>query len=167
MKKDKLKRKAQTMKESLKDKTKATKAKVKGKVKGGATVALIMFALGAFVVGCQTADLASRSNRTSYGDIFVANSSNVTFTIGDGLIASADGGGDATTSTPVQTTDIKPEVAAAFQGGNAGTGGAKPSSGIVGEALGKLIGILGGNGGKLTEQEVAVIKDCADGACSD
>jgi len=142
MKKDKLKGKAQAMKERLKDKAKATKAKAKGQAKGVATVALIMFALGAFVAGCQTADPASRSNRTSYGDIFVANSSGVTFTIGDGLNASADGGGDATTSTPVQTTDIKPEVAAALQGGSAGTGGAKPSSGIVGEALSKLMGIL-------------------------
>ena len=162
-KKDKIKGKAKVKKE----RKKGMKNEIKYKVKGVAKIAIILLALGIALPGCQSADPASRSNRTSYGDISVVNSSGVTLTVGDGLIASADGGGDTQSNSPVQTTDIKPEVAAAFQGGSAGTGGAKPSSGIVGEALSKLMGILGGSGGKLTVQEAETIKDCADGNCSD
>ena len=97
----------------------------------------------------------------------VVNSSGVTLTVGDGLIASADGGGDTQSNSPTQTTDTKPEVAVGLGGGSAGTGGSPASSGIVGEALSKLMGIFGGSGEKLTQQEAAAIKDCADGNCSD
>jgi len=130
-------------------------------------VMMMMIVTAAVLSGCQTADPKSRSNLTSYGDISVVNSSGVTLTVGDGLIASADGGGDTQSNTPTQTTDTKPEVAVGLGGGSAGTGGSPASSGIVGEALSKLMGILGGNGGKLTQQEAAAIKDCADGNCSD
>lgn len=123
--------------------------------------------------GCQTADPASRSNRTSYRDIRAeinGCSNTLTITVGDGLYASADGGGDALENTPTQTTDTKPEVAVGVGGGSAGTGGAAPQSGIVGAALDKLMSILGGTaapGTKLTADEAAAISDCADGLCSD
>jgi len=123
--------------------------------------------------GCQTADPASRSNRTSYRDIRAeinGTSNTLTITVGDGLYASADGGGDAMEATATQTTDTKPEVAVGVGGGSAGTGGAAPQSGIVGAALEKLMGILGGTaapGTKLTADEAAAISDCADGLCSD
>ena len=73
-------------------------------------------------------------------------------------------------ATATQTTDTKPEVAVGVGGGSAGTGGAAPQSGIVGAALEKLMGILGGTaapGTKLTADEAAAISDCADGLCSD
>ena len=123
--------------------------------------------------GCQTADPASRSNRTSYRDIRAeinGCSNTLTITVGDGLYASADGGGDAMEATATQTTDTKPEVAVGVGGGSAGTGGAAPQSGIVGAALEKLMGILGGTaapGTKLTPGEAAAISDCASGLCSD
>lgn len=123
--------------------------------------------------GCQTADPASRSNRTSYRDIRAeinGTSNTLTITVGDGLYASADGGGDALENTPTQTTDTKPEVAVGVGGGSAGTGGAAPQSGIVGAALEKLMSILGGTapaGTKLSTEEAAAINDCVGGLCSD
>ena len=121
--------------------------------------------------GCQTADPASRSNRTSYRDIRAEINgcgNTLTVTVGDGLYASADGGGDAMEATATQTTDTKPEVAVGVGGGSAGTGGAAPQSGIVGAALEKLMGILGGTapaGTKLSAEEAAAITDCVGGAC--
>ena len=123
------------------------------------------------VVGCQTADPASRSNRVAYRDIYVTvngASNYVHQAVGDGLYASADGGGDTQSNTPTQTTDTKPEVAVGVGGGSAGTGGAKPTSGLTEEvlsALTKFTGILGGNGGKLTAAEANAIKECVDWNC--
>ena len=120
---------------------------------------MMMMVLGIALAGCQNADPASRSNRTSYGDIYVCQSSNVSMTIGDGLYASADGGGDTQGNTPTQTLDTKPEVAVALPGGTAGTGGAKPQSGIVGEALDALGRILKGSNEKLTPEQEAALKE--------
>ncbi|HRR34734.1 MAG TPA: hypothetical protein P5026_11580 [Kiritimatiellia bacterium] len=62
-----------------------------------AITATVMPAIAAalLLAGCQTADPASRSNRTSYRDIRaeVNGCSNIVrITVGDGLYASADGG---------------------------------------------------------------------------
>ena len=130
---------------------------------------MLLLSAAALIGGCQTADPASRSNRASYRDIVaeINGSSNViTVTVGDGLYASADGGGDAQHNTPTQTTDTKPEVAVGVGGGSAGTGGAAPSSGIVGEALEKLMGIIGGSGETLTAEEAKAVADCAPGRCA-
>ena len=132
-------------------------------------IIMTMFAAGA-LAGCQTADPASRSNRTRYGGIRISQSTGVTLTIGDGLIASADGGGDTQSNSPVQTTDTKPEVAVGLGGGTAGTGGAKPAAGLTeaaASAVSKLLGIGNGRGEKLSADEARAIKDCADGNCSD
>jgi len=156
------------MKKKTQDKV-LNKLSAKGLVRT-ATVLLLMTVGVAFLAGCQTADPASRSNRTDYGgmSIVIKGNHNVaTVDIGDGVTSDASGGGDTQSNTPTQTTDTKPEVAVGLGGGSAGTGGSPASSGIVGEALSKLMGILGGNGGKLTQQEAAAIKDCADGACSE
>ena len=161
MKKDKIKRKAGNMKKRLKDKF---KGKPVSKTATAVTALIVVVVLA--LTGCQSADPASRSNRTAYGDITVRNSSNVWLTIGDGLLASADGGGDTQSNTPTQTTDTKPEIAVGVGGGSAGTGGAVPQSGIVGEALTKLMGILGGGSGSLTPQEAAIINQCVDGLCT-
>jgi hypothetical protein len=115
------------------EKMKAKKDKLAMKLKGVVGVAVAM-ALMAFVTGCQNADPASRSNHTQYGDLEPRiviegchNTVNVTIKIGDGLYASADGGGDAQTNSPTQTTDTKPEVAVGVGGGSAGTGGSTPN----------------------------------------
>ena len=149
--------------------------KGKNKMKNNAIPAAGASALIAALLmlsGCQTADPASRSNRASYRDIYaeVSGASNtVAITIGDGLYASADGGGDKQESSAAQTTDTKPEVAVGVGGGSAGTGGATPQSGIVGAALEKLMSIISGaapTGTKLTAEEAAAITDCANGNCA-
>ena len=123
--------------------------------------------------GCQTADPASRSNRASYRDIraeISGTSNTIHITVGDGLYASADGGGDKQDSTATQTTDTRPEVAVGVGGGSAGTGGASPQSGIVGDALQKLMSIISGTapaGTKLTSEEANAISACANGNCAD
>ena len=129
-------------------------------------VMFIMLAAAGVMSGCQSADPASRSNRTRYGDI-VANvygeGNSVSIEIGDGLYASADGGGDATTSTPTQTTETKPEIAAAWGGASAGTGGAKPTSGLTDTVIAAWQKLTSGQ--KLTAQEAAEIKGCVEGNC--
>jgi hypothetical protein len=140
------------------------------------TTALIMTALtaAALIGGCQSADPASRSNQTRYRDagrtqIDIRGSSNtvsVTNTVGDGLLATADGGGDTQSNTPTHTVTTTPEVAVGVGGGSAGTGGAVPSSGIVGEALNKLMSLVGGSSAeRLTAAEAAAIRECVDGNC--
>jgi len=123
--------------------------------------------------GCQTADPASRSNRASYRDIraeISGTSNTIHITVGDGLYASADGGGDKQDSTATQTTDTRPEVAVGVGGGSAGTGGASPQSGIVGDALQKLLSIVNGTASKdtkLTTEEANAITACANCNCAD
>jgi hypothetical protein len=162
----------------------AKKARLAAKLKKGKTAmknravttttatASVLFAVLA-LAGCQTADPASRSNRAAYRDIYAevrGVSNTVCITVGDGLYASADGGGDKQDSAATQTTDTRPEVAVGVGGGSAGTGGAAPQSGIVGDALKKLMSIVGGTapeGTKLTAEEAAAVTACANGACAD
>jgi hypothetical protein len=165
----------------------AKKARLAAKLKKGKTAmknravttttatASVLFAVLALLAltGCQTADPASRSNRAAYRDIYAevrGVSNTVCITVGDGLYASADGGGDKQDSAATQTTDTRPEVAVGVGGGSAGTGGAAPQSGIVGDALKKLMSIVGGTapeGTKLTAEEAAAVTACANGACAD
>lgn len=162
----------------------AKKARLAAKLKKGKTAmknravttttatASVLFAVLA-LAGCQSADPASRSNRAAYRDIYAevrGVSNTVCITVGDGLYASADGGGDRQDSAATQTTDTRPEVAVGVGGGSAGTGGAAPQSGIVGDALKKLMSIVGGTapeGTKLTAEEAAAVTACANGACAD
>lgn len=131
---------------------------------------MLMLAAAALIGGCQTADPASRSNRTAYRDIRVdvnGCSNTVNMTVGDGLYASADGGGDTQSNTPTQTTDTKPEVAVGVGGGSAGTGGASPQSGLTDKIVAALksAGIIGD--GETEAAAKAVSDACADGSCSD
>lgn len=145
---------------------------MKGVKYGVVTAVLVagLLVLVGMVSGCQSADPASRSNRTSYRDLIAhmhvhGHSNYVEFAVGDGLYASADGGGDSLENTATQTTDTKPEVAVGVGGSSAGTGGAAPSSGLAGAALEKLMGMLGGKapaGTELTEEERAAIVSCMD-----
>jgi hypothetical protein len=133
----------------------------------------ITLTLAAFaaLTGCQNADPSARSNRAAYRDIgrveIRGSSNTVSITVGDGIYASADGGGDAMEASPTQTTETKPEIAAAWGGASAGTGGATPSGGLDAETLKKFTGLASGAGGaKLTAEEAAALKDCIDGNCT-
>lgn len=159
----------------------AKKARLTARLKKGkkmknstiATASASALAALLMLTGCQTADPASRSNRASYRDIraeIAGTSNTIHITVGDGLYASADGGGDRQDSSATQTTDTKPEVAVGLGGGSAGTGGATPQSGIVGAALEKLMSIVGGTapaGTKLTTEEASAINTCVSGNCAD
>jgi hypothetical protein len=131
MKKQVKSKPAKMQEKEAKMKEKKDKLVSKLKARFGCAVAV---GLMAFVTGCQNADPASRSNHTQYGDLEPRiviegchNTVNITIKIGDGLYASADGGGDAQTNSPTQTTDTKPEVAVGVGGGSAGTGGSTPN----------------------------------------
>ena len=67
------------------------------------------------------------------------------------------------TLTATQTTDVKPEIAAAWAGGSAGTGGAKTTSGVTEAALTAWQKLTSGQ--KLTAEEAKAITDCASGSC--
>ena len=133
-----------------------------------ATLTMAALALG-FMSGCQNTDPASRSNRTQYRDIYAevnGDSNTLHFTVGDGLYASADGGGDTQSNTPTQTTDTKPEIAVGVGGGSAGTGSAKPGGNIVNDAFNKIAGLVNGtNTVNLTAEEAQALKDCVDENC--
>ena len=146
------------------------------------TLTIAALALLAVCAGCQsnnptqTTNPASRLTQAEYGDIYASitgDSNTVTFTIGDGAIADASGGGDAQTTgqrlenTPTQTTDVKPEIAAAWAGGSAGTGGSKPASNLT-ESLKKAGNAAWdklNSGQKITAEEAKAITDCANGNC--
>lgn len=121
---------------SKKAKAEAKKAKLKAKkAKLGVIVALL-----AFVCGCSTSEPASRITRAEYGDIIIrlynSRSNTVSLTIGDGAYTSADSDGSTETMTanPTNTTDVKPNT-------DVNVGGAKNgTSGMLGEAAGKLLG---------------------------
>lgn len=156
-----------------KEKIKAKKAKLEAKLKGApvkaAKALAVALALG-LLAGCQTADPASRSNRTQYRDIVAkieGSSNTVTISVGDGLYASADGGGDAQHNTPTQTTDTKPEVAVGVGGGSAGTGGAATTAGLTDKIMAALksLGLVGAENESAVSNAVSTA--CADGSCAD
>lgn len=121
---------------SKKAKAEAKKAKLKAKkAKLGVIVAFL-----AFMCGCSTSEPASRITRAEYGDIIIrlynSRSNTVSLTIGDGAYTSADSDGSTETMTanPTNTTDVKPNT-------DVNVGGAKNgTSGMLGEAAGKLLG---------------------------
>jgi hypothetical protein len=142
-------------KERMKEKKESKRRKM-----GAAQAVLLLGVAMLALTGCQTADPASRSNRTEYGDIYAVvegSNNSVRLTLGDGLFASADGGGDSNENTATQTTDTKPEVAVGVGGGSAGTGNSKPSGGVVGEAADAVKGLFGGSG---RSEERRVGKEC-------
>lgn len=164
--------------EKLKEKEEKMKTKQKKlaqKLKGvTATVAAAATALAMMAAaGCQTADPSSRSNRAEYGDVAprveingCSNVVSVTNIVGDGVYASADGGGDKQTNTPTQTTDTKPEVAVGVGGGSAGTGGASTQAGLTDKIMAalKATGLI--SAGNVNAAAKAVEAACSDGSCS-
>lgn len=154
------------------EKMQQKKDKLQQKLKGIAVSTATAIAL-VFMAGCQTADPASRSNNATYGDqepkVTINGSSNyvhLAITIGDGVYASADGGGDTQSNTPTQTTDTKPEVAVGVGGGSAGTGGGSPTSGLTDTILNSLKGLGLVTGSNEKEVKAAVDAACTDGNCA-
>ena len=154
---------------------KEMKAKLQGKLKGTATSVVCLMVISMMMVGCQTADPASRSNDASYGDleprVTVNGSSNyinVAITIGDGVLASADGGGDTQSNTPTQTTDVKPDIKAAVGAGATASGAAGNNPEFMSTAVQAVYGWLGANKGvTLTDSEKASATAAATAACAD
>lgn len=158
----------QKVRGKMKTKKEILKAKLKGVTKTAPGVATLLAVM--MFAGCQTADPASRSNRASYGDleprITINGSSNtVSFamTIGDGVLASADGGGDTQSNSPVQTTDTKPEVAVGVGGGSAGTGGGSQETGPTAAVLYALKGL----GNLITPENEKAVTEAVSAACKD
>lgn len=171
------------VKDRVKAKAKAVKEKMKGKAKIKASVA-IMAAILSLVLyeGCSTATPASRATTAEYRIEFslgdAARSNTVTFTFGDGALASADSTGSTETQTATPTLDVKPDINVNYaQGGgitNRGTGGASGAAGILesltAEGLSALkAAIANKTTGKITLQKkdgTTVTADCKDGACT-
>lgn len=158
-------------KQEIRSKMKEMKARLQRKLKGAVPAAAVVCLM--VMAGCQTADPASRSNDASYGDLEPrvtingsSNYVNVAITIGDGVLASADGGGDTQSNTPTQTTDTKPEVAVGLGGGSAGTGGGSPTSGLTDTILNALKGMGLVTGANEKEVKAAVDAACTDGNCA-
>lgn len=114
--KAKIKSKVKAKAAAVKAKTKGIKAKVKGKCKVGKCCAALALLL-ALCAGCMDTNPASRQTTADYGDIVVkfsegCSSNYVSIVIGDGAIASADSAGSTETQTtsPTQTTDVKPDI---------------------------------------------------------
>ena len=100
-------------KDRIKAKAKETKAKVKGKIKASVAIMAAILSLVLYE-GCSTATPASRATTAEYRIEFslgdAARSNTVTFTFGDGALASADSAGSTETQTATPTTDIKPDL---------------------------------------------------------
>jgi len=158
-------------KDTIKARKKSLKERIKEKLKGGAAkaaTAVAALALLAVCAGCQssnpaqTTNPASRLTQAEYGDIYASitgDSNTVTFTIGDGAIADASGGGDAQSTgqhlenTPTQT--ITPTTTITIPTGGSGL--------IDGAAANGLNSLLGGN--KINADEAKAITDCVNGNC--
>lgn len=132
-----------SVKKRIKAKAKATKDRLVAKLKGVAArkarasrdaragralwstvLGLAALCAGSMLAlcGCQQLTPAARSNSTKYGDIVRVDAGgyvgSITVTIGDGTLASADGGGDTQSNTPTQ--DIRPQTQLTY---GIGTGG--------------------------------------------
>lgn len=159
--------------EKMQSKKNKLATQLKGVAKKTATATAMIAAM--MVVGCQTADPASRSNQAAYGDqepnIEINGSSNtvtVTITIGDGVYASADGGGDTQSNTPTQTTDVRPDIKAAVGAGATASGAAGNNPDFMSIAVQAVYGWLGSNKGvTLTDSEKAAATAAATAACKD
>lgn len=173
---------ARSLKERLKERLKAMKKEVKGKVagslKGSASkivaLALLPFALLLLGYGCMGTTPSARSNTSSYEKMFSVKAGDkavvtLNVTLGDGLLASADGGGDTQTATPTQTTDVTPSAAVAWGASNASVGSsgtATAQQGLLEKGLEKLRAILTGKTGvALDADEAKAVRDCVDGNC--
>jgi hypothetical protein len=170
------KSKTEKMKEKeakMKDKANKLSTQLKGVSKAVATATTLLAM--AILAGCQNTDPASRSNKAEYGDIApriviegCSNVVSVTNIVGDGVYASADGGGDSQATSPTQTTDVKPDIKVAVGAGSTASGAAGNNPDMISNFVNMFSGWLGTNKGvTLTEPEKASLSAaCADGSCA-
>jgi hypothetical protein len=159
--------------EKMKDKAVKFASKLKGPAKGAASATAILAMV--LLAGCQETIPSARSNQAGYGDfepsiVLNGSSNNVTLniTIGDGVYADASGGGDSQTASPVQTTDVKPDIKAAVGAGATASGAAGNNPDFMSNAVNAVYGWLGLNKGvTLTDAEKASATAAAKAACTD
>lgn len=169
------------MKEKMKAMKSAVKDKVCGKLKGecknamaaktckkmagmSASVAVILA-----ICGCQQLIPATRSNHTSYDDLVRIEAGghvdSISITIGDGTLASADGGGDSQSNTPTQT--ISPQTQLSY---GIGTGGGSTWGDFFG-SMATLFGYKGAAAASTatpaaTATPATATADCVGGNCA-
>ena len=116
--------------------------------------ALILVA--ACLSGCiGPATPASRATSAQYRDIYTYKSPGAKITVGDAAFQSADGTGSTATATPTLTPTITTTLTLP-------TGGVGLLDAAATKGVNKLL-----DNKKVTPEEAAAIKDCADGNCSD
>ncbi len=173
------------VKAKIKAKAKATKEKVKGKLKGAkaCAIAAALLALGLGVVGCASANPASRATSNEIGDVepdvkvVLKNSSSntvsvtVTTTFGDGALASADSEGSTETQTATPTIDIRTKIDARYNDALAAASTASRSVlGMIGDGVSGVLDLMSSKKTgtvKVTKTDgtPATVK-CEDGQCS-
>lgn len=151
-------------KETIKAKGQKVKESLKKKLKGVATAAGVVVLL-ASMCGCQQLIPATRSNSTRYQELVRIEAgghvSAIHITIGDGTLASADGGGDTQANTPTQT--ISPTTTLSY-----GMGGGESLKGLVSQ-LKSAIGIGATTATTAAETSATAATTnaaCADGTCA-
>lgn len=138
---------------------------------------MVAFALVgvALLVGCSMATPASRATNATYGDFTVhlgGNGNKVSFTLGDGALASADSSGstETQTATPTNTTDVKPDI----RYNDAIAGASSASKGVLetltSASANKILGMMADKTTGTVEVEktdgTKATVSCADGQCS-
>ena len=163
------------VKDRIKAKAEATKAKVKAKVKASVAIMAAILSLVLYE-GCSTATPASRATTAEYRIEFslgdAARSNTVTFTFGDGALASAGSSGSTETQTATPTVDVRPDIDVRYN--DAIAGATTASKGVLETLLAssanKVLALMqskeSGTGEvQKTDGSTATVQ-CADGQCS-
>ena len=162
-------------KDRIKAKAKATKEKVKAKVKASVAIMAAILSLVLYE-GCSTATPASRATTAEYRIEFslgdAARSNTVTFTFGDGALASADSAGSTETQTATPTTDIKPDLDLRYN--DAIAGATTASKGVLEtltqSGMEKVLSLMssGGSGQVTVEKKDGgqAVVTCENGQCT-
>ncbi len=162
-------------KDRIKAKAEATKAKVKAKVKASVAIMAAILSLVLYE-GCSTATPASRATTAEYRIEFslgdAARSNTVTFTCGDGALASADSSGSTETQTATPTVDVRPDIDVRYN--DAIAGATTASKGVLETLLAssanKVLALMQSKESgtvevQKTDGSTATVQ-CADGQCS-
>lgn len=162
-------------KDRIKAKAEATKAKVKAKVKASVAIMAAILSLVLYE-GCSTATPASRATTAEYRIEFslgdAARSNTVTFTFGDGALASADSSGSTETQTATPTVDVRPDIDVRYN--DAIAGATTASKGVLETLLAssanKVLALMQSKESgtvevQKTDGSTATVQ-CADGQCS-
>ena len=172
-----LRERVKNAKAKIVSKTKTLRAKI-GKAAKHEAAALCAFGivegLALLLMGCASADPASRLTRADYGDLTVivdgGSTAEIHLTLGDGALASADSAGstETTTATPTNTTDVDAALDVPVNKANSGTSAA---GGAAERLLGAGADWLSGkitNGAPATAAQAAQpCADCQPSTCED